>query len=414
MLYFIIAIIAFFYLIPTAVVSAISIDGDLTTMAWMRQEPITINGVDSSVPIYEYLRTSITNENDSLSAYVYGRIKKDVKNGENPDWRLFSGYLKWSGSDDSSVSIGRQFLPYNPGFWDMDGIKAKFKGFSIYAGSTVSSWSTNTKRGMVTGMELNLPEIQQLKSGLNLFANFNSKSFDRLILGGHLDSYDYSIFELRKFVMYSKINYDVLNKELIQGDININLNPLEKLGLYAEYHHEKQIFPEESIFSVFTNDDDKAASFGLTYNLVESISLGGKYERHFSSSFPSNTYEIGLNRYLIYGTTFGVNVLGTTKSNTESRNNGFSINIGRDITKKLSAGVGAYYNDYRLRKDQSLNRVSSIQMDLGYRVVNRVSANLRLEDNIKRTGGSSFRLLAMVKLGFGSGKSLFGRDYENN
>jgi len=157
-------IIAIFYLAPVAV-SAISFDTDLTTMAWMRQEPITKNGVDSSVPIYEYLRTSMTNENDSLSAYIHARVKKDVKNSKKTDWRIFSGYLKWSVPGDSYVMIGRQFLPYNPGFLAMDGVKANLRGFkgfssSIYAGSSVSSWSVNDKRSGVAGTEINFPEIK--------------------------------------------------------------------------------------------------------------------------------------------------------------------------------------------------------------------------------------------------------------
>ena len=248
-----------------------------------------------------------------------------------------------------------------------------------------------------------------MKSGISLFVDFNAKSFNRLIIGGHLDSYDYSIFELRKFIMYSKLSYDIVNMQFVQGDVGINLNPLEKLGLYAEYCHDNQVFPEESIFSVFANDDDNAAFLGLTYSPVKSISLSGKYERHFSSSFPSNTYEIGLNK-TSYGTTFGVNLLGSTKSGSGSRNNGFSINIGRDLTRKLSANLGAYYNDYRLRKDQELDRISSLQMCLGYRVIDQVSAYLRLEDNIGRSGDSHFRLLTMLRMGFGSGQSLFGKN----
>jgi hypothetical protein len=398
-----------FILFVCPAVFGVSTDGSLTTMLWTRQEPVKNNGKDFYNYLYEYTRINITDiGSENLSGYLYARVKKDIANNGKLDWRIFSGYLDWSGSHESVLSIGRQFIPNSIDYLEIDGIRAKFdsiKGFSheIYAGSSVSSWTIKDNRNGVAGIDFNFPQMKQIQSGLSLFTNFNSKNLNRLIIGGHLDSYNYGFSKPSKFNMYSKISYDVLSMELTQGDIAINLNPIEKLGLYADYFHEKQLVPEESIFSVFAMDNSDRASIGLKYEPMESISLECQYERHFSSSFPSNTYEIGLYRSVIHGTDLGMIILSSGESSIKSNRKGINLNVGHDITDKLTAKIGAYYNDYRLNEFQKNSKVSSIQLDLGYRAVDHASVYLRLEDNIDSKNKSSFRLLTMAKLGFGTG-----------
>jgi len=399
-------------------VSGVRIDGSLTTMAWVRQDPVAREGEDLYSFLYEYVRLSMADiGDDSLSAYIYTRVKKDVANDGKPDWRVFSGYLNWSGPGDSSLRLGRQFLPNGLGFWQMDGVRAKFKSFrnishSIYAGLSVAPWAVEDKRDGIAGLEIDLPEIWQLRGGVNVFTNFDSKNFERVIIGGRLDSYDYGFSSLRKIIMYSKVNFDVLASELVQGSVNINLNLVENLGIYTEYSHGKQLFPEESIFSVFAADDKNEASIGLRYDIAKSMSLGGRYGRSFSSSLPANTYEIGLHRSVPHGTSFGITVLGAEKSDAENRLNGVSLNIGHAITRKFSAMISTYYNDYRLRESQQNNSPYSLQLDLSYRVIDQVSAHLRLEDNVDAGGDHRFRLLARVRLGFSYGRPTAGARYE--
>lgn len=387
-------------------------------MAWVRQEPIPRQGEDLYSFLYEYVRVSMADiGDDSLSAYIYTRVKKDVANDGKPDWRAFSGYLNWSGPGDSSLRLGRQFLPNGLGFWQMDGVRAKFKSFknishSVYAGMSVAPWAIEDERDGLAGLEIDLPEIWRLRGGVNVFANFDSDNFERVIIGGHLDSYDYSLAGLRKIIMYSKVNFDALAVELVQGSVTINLNLAENLGIYTEYFHGKQLFPEESIFSVFAVDDKNEASVGLRYNIGESTLLGGRYGRSFSSSLPANTYEIGLHRSIPYGTSFGVTVLGAEKSDAENRLNGVSLNVGHAITRKFLGTISAYYNDYRLRETQQNNSLYSLQLDLSYRVTEQMSAHVRLEDNVDAGGDHGFRLLARVRLGFSYGQPAAGARYE--
>ncbi|MEK6734899.1 MAG: hypothetical protein AABY27_07370, partial [Pseudomonadota bacterium] len=390
-----------FVLFVCPAVFGVSTDGSLTTMLWTRQEPVKNNGKDFYNYLYEYTRTNITDiGSENFSGYLYARVKKDIANNGKLDWSIFSGYLDWSGPHESSLRIGRQFISNSTDYLQMDGIRANFnsiKGFSheIYAGSSVSSWTIKENREGVAGIDFNFPQMKQIQSGLSLFTNFSSKNFNRLIIGGHLDNYNYGFFKPGKFNIYSKIGYDVLSMKLTQGDVAVNLNPIEKLGLYADYYHEKQFVPEESIFSVFALDNSNRASIGLNYEPMESISLECQYERHFSSSFPSNTYEIGLYRSVIHGTDLGMTILSSGESSIKSNRKGINLNIGHDITDKLTAKISAYYNDYKLNEFQNSGKISSIQLDLGYRVVDKASVYLRLEDNIDSKNKSSFRLLTM-------------------
>jgi hypothetical protein len=395
----------------------VSVNGSLTTMNWLRQEPVERDGEDLYSYLYEYIRVSVENiADDSLSAYIYTRVKKDIANDGELDWRTLSGYLNWAGPRDSSIRVGRQFLPNGLGFWQMDGIRVNFKSFrdishSVYAGSSVAPWAVEEDRDGLAGLAVDLPEIWRLRTGLSLFTNFDSRNFDRIIIGGHLDSYDYSLFELRKFIMYSKVNFDIIARELVQGSATINLNPLEKLGIYAEYYHGKQLFPEESIFSVFATDHVNEASIGLRCNVIESVLLGGRYGRYFSSSLPSNTYEVGIYRSRSRGTSFGITVLRAEKPDTDSLNTGARVSLGHPITGKLSAKINAYYNDYRLRESEKQDKAYSLQLDLGYRIIDQVATYVRLEDNVDHDGDNSFRLLARVRLGFSYGQPSIGEDY---
>jgi hypothetical protein len=400
-------IIFLFFVCP--VVFGVSTDGSLTTMLWTRQEPIKNNGIDFYNYLYEYARTNVTDiGSENLSGYLYARVKKDIANSGKPDWSVFSGYLDWSGPNESSLRIGRQFISNSTDYLQMDGIRADFNsinGFSheIYVGSSVSSWSIKGNREGVAGTDFNFPKMNQIQSGLSLFTRFNSKNLNRLVIGGHLDNYDYGFSKPSKFNIYSKISYDILSMQLTQGDVAVNLNPIEKLGLYVDYYHEKQFVPEESIFSVFAMDNSNRGSIGLKYEPMESVSLECQYEKHFSSSFPSNTYEISLYRSVIHGTEFGMTILSSGESSIKSDRKGINLNVGHDITDKLTAKIGVYYNDYRLNEFQKNGKASSIQLDLGYRVVDKASVYLRLEDNIDPKNKSSFRLLTMAKLGFGTG-----------
>ena len=412
--YIVVAFLHFGYASPLL---GISVNGSLTTMNWLRQDPVERDGDDLYSYLYEYIRVSVGGiADDSLSAYIYTRVKKDIADNGKPDWRALSGYLNWAGPRESSIRVGRQFLPNGLGFWQMDGVRVKLRSFgnishSVYAGSSVAPWAIEEDRDGLAGLAVDLPEIMWLRAGLSLFANFDSENFERVIIGGHLDSYDYSLFDLRKFIMYSKVNYDVIARELVQGSATVNLYPLEKLGIYAEYYHGKQLFPEESIFSVFATDDVDEASFGLRYNVVRSVLLGGRYGRYFSSSLPSNTYEFGVYRSRSLGTSFGIAVLRAEKPDTDSLNTGARASLGRPITEKLSAKISAYYNDYRLRKSEERDNAYSLQLDLGYRIIDQVSAYVRVEDNVDHDGNNSFRLLARVRLGFSYGQPSIGGDY---
>ena len=395
----------------------VSIAGSLTTMVWARQDPIARDGADLYSFLYEYLRASISDiGDDSLSAYIYVRGKKDIANDGKLDLRAFSGYLDWSGPRDSSLRLGRQFLPNGLGFWQMDGIRAKFRSFknishTVYAGFSVAPWAIEDQKNGLAGLEIDLPEIWQLRSGVSIFADFDSQNFQRVIIGGHLDSSDYSLFRLRKFTMYSKVNFDALAMELVQGSVAVNLNPVKNFSIYAEYFHGKQLFPDDSIFSVFAADDKNEASIGLRYNIEKSTSLGGRYGRHFSSLLPSNTYEVGLHRSVPYGTSFGATVLGAENSGVKSRYIGARLNMGRAVTKKFSTMISAHYRDYRLRESQERDSVYSLQLDLSYRVIDQILAYLRLEDNIDAGGNSRFRLLVRMRLGFGYGRVAGGAGY---
>ncbi|MBD3182755.1 hypothetical protein GF312_10715 [Candidatus Poribacteria bacterium] len=404
-------------LVSTSPLFGVSVSGSLTTMNWLRQEPIERNGEDLYNYLYEYIRVSIGDiADDSLSAYIYTRVRKDIASDGKPDWRTIYGYLNWTGPQGYSIKVGRQFLPNGLGFWQMDGIRVKFKSFrgishSAYAGSSVAPWSVGENRDGLAGLSVDLPEILKLQTGLSLFANFDSKSFERVVIGGHLDSYDYSLFELRKFIMYSKINYDIINRELVQGSATVNLNLLEKFGIYSEYYHGKQLFPEESIFSVFATDDINEAAVGLRYNVFKSMLLAGRYSRYFSSSFPSSTFEIGLYRNRSRVTDFSITMLKAEKPDTDSMDTGIRASLGRSITKKFSAKISVYYNDYRLRGAEKRDNIHSLQLDLGYHIIDQISAHIRLEDNVDHNGDNSFRLLARVRLGFKYGQPSTGGEY---
>ena len=105
---------------------AISVNGNLTSAFWLREDKLE-NPKDAqrNLFIYEYLNLNAQNiGSPKIAANLSGRAGWDKLNfNENDSFRLYQGYLDWKLSDESSLRLGRQFLPNDVGFWQMDGIR---------------------------------------------------------------------------------------------------------------------------------------------------------------------------------------------------------------------------------------------------------------------------------------------------
>src|SRR3989339_882294 len=67
---------------------------------------------------FQYLRLNLKNrgEKNTISFHTYLRVTDDLKVSypDDPNWRLFNGYLQWD-TRLTELSLGRQWLPAAPG-----------------------------------------------------------------------------------------------------------------------------------------------------------------------------------------------------------------------------------------------------------------------------------------------------------
>ncbi|MBI1929395.1 hypothetical protein HYR99_34765, partial [Candidatus Poribacteria bacterium] len=141
----------------------------LTTVAWARENrtPPVGEGVETNLFLYEYFRLNVVNiGGQQLALHTQGRVRWNRLDEEQWDGRFYQGYFDWKPTKSINFRAGRQFLPNDVGFWQIDGVRINlnppFPPFqrgdtggispSIYGGVSVSPWTLVGDREGVLGV----------------------------------------------------------------------------------------------------------------------------------------------------------------------------------------------------------------------------------------------------------------------
>lgn len=404
---------------------AVSITGSLTSTVWTRENRLE-NAEDSqtNLILYEYLRLNATNLGSSkLAAHFSGRIGWDkyasFGNDDKYTSRLYQGYLDWKLSNKSSLRLGRQFLPNNTGFWQMDGIRLEthrtgFISPALYAGISVLPWTIKGDDEPILGVELRTKRLRSIRAKLSFLTIFDNegedwdileiRGVDKAILGLQFDTLEAGIIDLlesphKRLNVSGSGSIDLLTKEIIGGYASANVRITPKGQLYAEFRQETPLFPADSIFSVFAVEPFRQLTFGADYDVMSFLGIQGWYARQFFDSDPVNRYSVGFTIERQRETLLAFRL--ERLDDTDTHYWRIYSHIGKRLWQKLAISLNTYYNNYKHVTGPQTEEAYSLQLSVRYQLSRRLQALIRLENNINPDYKYNVRVLGYLRMGFG-------------
>ncbi|MFC1712823.1 hypothetical protein ACFL6S_04090 [Candidatus Poribacteria bacterium] len=407
---------------------AVSVTGSLTSVAWARENRLAdAEDAEENLLLYEYLRFHATNiGSSSLAAHFSGRVGWDrfASSGDGEEYkaRLYQGYLDWKLSNKSTLRLGRQFLPNDIGFWQMDGIRLETRrtGFispMLYAGISVLPWTIKGDSEPIIGFELKTERIRSIRTRLNFLTIFDNegadwdlldiRGVDKAILGLQFDTFGEGVIDLlesphRRLSLFGRGNIDLLTKEIIDGQASAEVRITPKGYVYAEYHKETPLFPADSIFSVFAVEPLRQLTFGVDQDVMSFLGLQGWYARQFFDSDPVNRYSAGFTIERQREVLLAIRLERLDDIDTHYWR-AYS-HIGKRLWQGLEVSLNNYYNNYERPRALKAVDAYSIQLNVRYRLNHRIQALIRLEDNINPDYKYNVRALGYLQMRFGFDK----------
>ena len=356
-----------------------------------------------------------------MAAYIQGRIGWNRFSVEDEDFteRLYQGYINYRLPKKFELRIGRQFLPNDVGFWQIDGTRLEIKnlgtiGSRFYGGLTATPWMIEKKRDGIAGIELSNLGIWSIQSGISFLTVFDKNGLNNVILGMQLNVPKVNIFDVHRDV-HKRLSFsgrgsiDLLTKQLVSGYGYINFSPLSPMHISLEYQHETPLFPTDSIFSIFAFEplqrvaaiseiDIPPFSKGGLGGNFNGLVLYGQYARQFfDDEAPINQYSAGFSIKVRYERVFDIRL--ERLSDIHTRYWRIHSYIGKMLTPRLEVGFNHYYNNYELTRFQAAD-AHSYQLNLKYQILRNLSAFMRVEDNINVDYVYNVRVMGYIRILF--------------
>ncbi len=404
---------------------AVSVTGSLTSVAWARENRLKdAEDADTNLLLYEYLRFHATDVGSSkLAAHFSGRVGWDrfasLGDGEEYKARLYQGYLDWKLSNKSSLRLGRQFLPNDVGFWQMDGFRLERHGTGfispiLYAGISVLPWTIEGDREPIIGIELKAKRTRSIRTRLSFLTIFDNeggdwnlldiRGVDKVILGFQFDTFGEGVIDLlesphRRLSMYGNGNIDLLAKEIINGHASAEVRVTPKGHVYAEYRKETPLFPADSIFSVFAVEPFRQLTFGLDQDVMDFLGLQGWYARQLFDSDSINRYNVGFTIERQRETLLAIRL--ERLDDVDAHYWRVYSHIGKRLGQDFEVSLNNYYNNFKRPRALQAQNAYSIQLNIRYRLSRKLQALIRLEDNINPDYKYNLRALGYLQMRFG-------------
>lgn len=403
---------------------AVSVNGNLTTAFWTRENRLKKpEDSETNLLLYEYLHFNATDLGTSkLGAHVSGRVGWDrfESFGEKYTSRLYQGYLDWKLSRTSALRLGRQFLPNNMGFWQMDGARFELqsKGLvspTFYAGMGVLPWTIEGNDEVILGIELRSKRLWSVRSKISLLTIFDSDNeedtailgidrVDKTILGLQFDTFGGGILDLletphKRLNVSGRGSIDLITKEIIDGYISTNVNVLPGGQLYLEYSHKVPLFPADSIFSVFAAEPFDQLTVGANYEITSFLDLHGRYARQFFDLEPIDQYGAGFSIKNQRETLLALRLDRLVDIDRHYWR--LYSRVGKRLTERFEITFNNYYSNYKLTRFVGTEDAYSFQLKIGYRVARNVQALIKLENNINSDYKYNVRALGYLRMRFG-------------
>jgi len=414
--------------------SALSLSGSLISTIWARENQWQpAEEEQRNLFFYEYVHLRASELwTEKLTMHLRGRIGWSRFSQTDGDARfdnlLYQGYLNYRVPKNISLRFGRQFLPNDVGFWQMDGVRLSIERFRIaiptlYGGVAVAPWTiTGDKKGVV-GCELRGLNASFIQSQVSLLTLFSKDDINRAILGFRLNAPRASIFDVhrdthKRFSFTGRTSVDLLTQQIISGYGYVHFCPIPPIHTSIEYQHETPLYPSDSIFSIFAVEPLRQFSFGLDLNITEWLELNGGYARQSYDSGPIHRYSSGVsfnlplvrggqrkNRFVLshpgkWGNERIFEFRLERLSDIDAEYWRARSYIGKNLTHRLSVSLNHYYNNYRFSQTSQVSDAYSFQCAIRYQIHRNLQAFVRIEDNINPDYEYNVRVIGQLRMFF--------------
>ncbi|MFQ6041878.1 MAG: hypothetical protein ACE5PV_13555 [Candidatus Poribacteria bacterium] len=391
---------------------------------WTRENQLRGQNAEGATNLnfYEYAYLRARNiGSDKLSAYIRGRIgwKRFSIEDEHFTGRLYQGYIDYRLPKKSSLlgrvgdlRLGRQFLPNDTGFWQMDGVRLGIRNLGpidskLYGGVAATPWMIEKKRDGIAGIELSRLKVWRIRSRISFLTVFDKDGFNNVILGMRLDFPRFNLFDIHRDV-HKRLNFfgrgsiDLLTRQFVSGYGYINFSPVSPMHLSLEYQRETPLFPSDSIFSIFAFEPLRQAAAVCQIDILNGLELYGRYARQFfDDGVPINRYSTGFSINSHYERILDIRLERLSDIHTKQWR--IHSYIGKMLTPRLEVAFNHYYNNYELTRFQAADAYS-YQLNLKYQVLRNLSAFIRIEDNKNVYYDYNVRVMGYIRMFFEMGQ----------
>ena len=419
----IIIIAALIFICSEVSVFALSVTGSLMNTFWVREnklrnaEDAKNNGrlrltARTNLYFYEYARLYARNiGSDRLSAHIRGRIgwKRFSVEDERFTGRLYQGYINYRLPKKFDLRLGRQFLPNDVGFWQIDGARLGIKNLGtidsrFYGGVAATPWMVEKKREGIAGIELSRLDIWRIQSRISFLTVFDKSGLNNVILGMRLDVPKVNIFDVHRDVrkrlsFFGRGSIDLLTQQVISGYGYIHFSPLSPMHVSLEYQHETPLFPADSIFSIFAFEPLQQAAAVCEIDIFNGLELRGRYiQQFFDDDASINQYSAGFSIKRRYERVVDIRLERLSDIHTKYWR--IHSYIGKMLTPRLKVGFNHYYNNYKLTRALQATNAYSYQLNVKYQMFRNLSAFIRIEDNINTDYVYNVRVMGYIRIFF--------------
>ncbi|RMD86061.1 MAG: hypothetical protein D6813_15475 [Calditrichaeota bacterium] len=342
-----------------------SISARFSTSIYSWERSPTDTTTQDHVRLYQTAQFTVGQlASNRLSFHLYTQISQDLveSSEDDPIPRLYNAYLQWRERRGflEKIKIGRQRVYSGVAYGTIDGIDATlrigkkvrlggFAGFLVPFTNSIEidDWKVSHTFGIrlqsknFLGSKILISFMQRNRRPVNYSApgRFTQKILQFESLEQRLAGIDIFRNFDNKINLYGRLDYDLLQKRVQRGQLELRYEPSVRWELAGEFFHRAPLVEYNSIFSVFDFSTTQELDVRVNYRLQKDWQVMGKLGLVFYDGDQTQRILLGLRfRYGFIAYNFRHGYGGQNNGVTASINYPFTPKIGFMI----SSGVARY------------------------------------------------------------------------
>ena len=400
--------------------------------AWQRIDSLSNESSAKTTHLRGYQNYLLEIKGAQWSFNTLAQTEEDIikKSGRGFAYRFYNAYVKGSNLFGMlDVKLGRQSIFAGTGRGTLDGLNLKVKAgkfkeyqFSLFGGALAPySYEFNNypeiKNNYHFGGMFSYYGVKDLMASISYshkkrtpesYTTFRADSVYNLVErtitfdgpAEQLIGLDLNYTYLAKHNFFVKAYFDLTQKKLYRAEANVRVQINNELRGFVEYMYREPHYNYNSIFWVFTYNQNQEIAGGLDYTLKNGINIYGRtgvvlYKNSaINQGSPGETKNISVKIQAGFShPNYGMNF--TRYMGYAGESDGVSAYIQKDIYKdKVSGSASVNYSNYKLG-DYEVDKVNAFsgQLGLTFRPMPQFSVDVQGQFLINRIYKSDARCL---------------------